>query len=57
MCAANSADNGWCYIENSDTSTGVCAQEILFSRTALKSGVVTNLQCLESSSGSGDPLP
>ncbi len=53
VCKANSADNGWCYIENSNTSSG-CAQEILFSTTALKSGVVTSLQCLESSSGSGD---
>jgi hypothetical protein len=48
-CTSNSKLNGWCYIENSDTSNGACAQEILFSRTALATGVVTSLQCLESS--------
>ncbi len=48
-CNSNSKLNGWCYIENSDTSNGACAQEILFSRTALATGVVTSLQCLESS--------
>ncbi len=50
VCNTNSADNGWCYIEQNGTTTG-CAQEILFSKTALASGVVTSLQCLESSAG------
>ncbi len=50
VCNTNSNDNGWCYIDNVTTSTG-CAQEILFSKTALQGGVVTSLQCLESSSG------
>jgi hypothetical protein len=50
VCNNSSADNGWCYIDNITTSTG-CAQEILFSKTALQPGVVTSLQCLESSSG------
>ena len=48
-CTSNSKLNGWCYVENVDTSNGACPQEVLFSRTALATGVVTNLQCLESS--------
>ena len=47
-CNTNSKHNGWCYIEQNGATMG-CAQEILFSKTALASGVVTSLQCLESS--------
>jgi hypothetical protein len=46
-CDVNS-ENGWCYVENSGTSNR-CAQELLFSRTALASGVIMSLQCLEAS--------
>ncbi len=49
-CNTDSTKNGWCYIEQNGATMG-CAQEILFSKTALASGVVTSLQCLESSSG------
>jgi hypothetical protein len=44
---------GWCYIEQAGTTKG-CAQEILFSKDALRAGVMTSLQCLEASSGIGD---
>jgi hypothetical protein len=37
--------SGWCYVEQSGTSKG-CAQEILFSKDALRAGVITSLQCL-----------
>ena len=47
-CNTNPTDNGWCYVENNGTTKG-CAQEILFSATALKAGVTTSLQCLEAS--------
>jgi hypothetical protein len=50
VCNTSAKDNGWCYIEQSGTTKG-CAQEILFSKTALAPGVVTSLQCLESSAG------
>jgi hypothetical protein len=45
--------HGWCYIENAGSSKG-CAQEIRFSKDALRAGVTTSLQCLEASSGIGD---
>jgi hypothetical protein len=44
-CDSGSAE-GWCYI---DQNAKGCAQEILFSKDALKSGVTTSLQCLEAS--------
>jgi hypothetical protein len=47
-CDVN-GENGWCYVENSGDSQK-CAQEILFSHSALTSGVITNLECLEGSS-------
>jgi hypothetical protein len=50
VCNTSSMDNGWCYIEQNGATKG-CAQEILFSKTALAPGVVTSLQCLESSAG------
>jgi hypothetical protein len=50
VCNLSAQDNGWCYIDNITTTTG-CAQEILFSKSALQPGVTTSLQCLESSSG------
>ncbi|HTB71977.1 MAG TPA: hypothetical protein VK762_01975 [Polyangiaceae bacterium] len=39
-------NEGWCYI---DQNAKGCAQEILFSKDALKAGVTTSLQCLEAS--------
>ena len=45
LCDVND-ENGWCYVENDGASTK-CAQEILFSRTALTHGVTTSLQCME----------
>jgi hypothetical protein len=36
--------SGWCYIEQAGTSKG-CAQEILFSKDALRAGVTMSLQC------------
>jgi hypothetical protein len=36
--------HGWCYVEQSGTSKG-CAQEILFSKDALRAGVTTSLVC------------
>jgi hypothetical protein len=50
VCNASSSDNGWCYVETDGAPVG-CAQEILFSETALMPGVVTILQCLELPSG------
>ena len=50
ICNTKSSDNGWCYIEQNGGTMG-CAQEVIFSKTALQGGVVTSLQCLESSSG------
>ncbi len=44
-CDTGSAE-GWCYI---DQNAKGCAQEILFSKDALKAGVTTSLQCLEAS--------
>jgi hypothetical protein len=44
--------HGWCYVDQTGTSKG-CAQEILFSKDALRAGVTTSLQCLEASSGIG----
>ena len=38
--------HGWCYI---DQASKGCAQEILFSKDALRAGVTTSLQCLEAS--------
>jgi hypothetical protein len=46
-CDVNS-ENGWCYVENGGTSKK-CPQELLFSPTALASGVIMSLQCLEAS--------
>jgi hypothetical protein len=37
--------HGWCYVEQAGTSKG-CAQEILFSKDALRAGVTTSLECL-----------
>ena len=48
-CDTNTTENGWCYVENNSTAGGACAQEILFSKTALASGITTTLQCLEAS--------
>jgi hypothetical protein len=50
VCNVDSSDNGWCYVENPGAAFG-CAQEILFSETALTPDVVTVLQCLEAPSG------
>jgi hypothetical protein len=41
-------ESGWCYFENSGNSEK-CAQELRFSPTALASGVIMSLQCLEAS--------
>jgi hypothetical protein len=41
-----SQNSGWCYI---DQASKGCAQEILFSKNALRAGVTTSLQCLEAS--------
>ena len=50
VCNTSPADNGWCYMENEERPPG-CAQQILFSKTALLPDVVALLQCLESPSG------
>jgi hypothetical protein len=46
-CDVN-GESGWCYVENSGNPMK-CAQEIRFSPTALVSGVIMSLQCLEPS--------
>jgi hypothetical protein len=52
MPCDTSSQHGWCYVEEADSSKG-CAQEILFSKDALRAGVTTSLQCLEASTGIG----
>jgi hypothetical protein len=42
-CATDQVDPGWCYV----TDVGHCAQSVIFSPTALPSGSLTSLQCIE----------
>jgi hypothetical protein len=42
-CSTDQTDPGWCYV----TGVGHCAQSVIFSPTALPSGSLTSLQCIE----------
>jgi hypothetical protein len=45
-CAA-SMDDGWCYVTGA--AAGKCPQAIVFTKNALPTGAISNLQCLEQS--------